>query len=244
MKKVEQKYFWHERMDVFEYHEISTGEYCSLANFLRTDSLPGGCTSLAMADGFLTALVGGLEMVTREKCDNFHLVWGGTQKEVAGKAKWSKCQEKAIRTLSSRAGNIVQYFDHNPTAYEPLVGTYWREISEIDFDDNSGVPDVIEWCQGYVKGLNICPTAWAPIFEKRLSRDLIAPFMFFGTGDGWTKLDTYEISRFSKNLSLHVMRVRDFFQLPCYVRDLQEEINTSWKCPKSVDWLQSHPCTH
>ncbi|MER2514740.1 MAG: hypothetical protein ABTQ25_20410, partial [Nitrosomonas ureae] len=69
MKKVDQKYYWHERMDVFEYHEISTDEYCSLAKFLRTDSLPGGCTSLAMADGFLTALVGGLEMVTREKSD-------------------------------------------------------------------------------------------------------------------------------------------------------------------------------
>ncbi len=56
MKKVDQKYYWYELMDASSYEEISTSEYLSLSKFLRTDGLPGGCSSLAMADGFLTAL--------------------------------------------------------------------------------------------------------------------------------------------------------------------------------------------
>jgi yecA family protein len=244
MKKVDQKYYWHELTDASSPYEISTSEYCSLAKFLRTDGVPGGCNSLAMADGFLTALVGGPEIVPRKASDNFHLVWGATQEQAVGKAKWSKNQERMLDILYRRAGNIVFCFDCEPTAYKPLVGTHWREISKTYSDDGSEVPDVIEWCQGFVSGLKICSAAWTPIFETRLSRELIAPFLFLGTDDGWTKLNSYDISNFSKNLSLHVMRVRDFFQLPFYVRDLQEKINTSWNCPKSVDWLQFHPCPH
>lgn len=237
MKKVDQKYYWYELMDASSYEEISTSEYLSLSKFLRTDGLPGGCTSLSMADGFLTALVGGPSTVLRKNSDDYHLVWGATQELATNKAKWSKSQEKMLEILYRRAGNICYCFDSEPTAYEPLVGAHWREISKKDVDDGSGVPDAIEWCQGFVKGLKICSAAWAPIFETRLSRELIAPFLFLGTDDGWTKLDTYEISDFSKNLSLYVMRVRDFFQLPCYVRDLQDQISTFWSCPKTVDWL-------
>jgi yecA family protein len=197
-----------------------------------------------MADGFLTALVGGPGMVLRKKCDDYHLIWGATQEQPVGKTKWSKSQEMMLDILYRRAGNIMYCLDSEPTAYEPLVGAHWREISKKYFDDGSDVPDAIEWCQGFVQGLKICSAAWAPIFETQLSRELIAPFLFLGTDEGWTKLDAYEISDFSKNLNFHVMRVRNFFQLPCYVRFLQDQISTLWNCPKSGDWLQSHSCPH
>ena len=236
-------WYWHDFIECAEY-DIPERKVRKLETFLRSKSRPGVFSSLAMADGFLTALAIGPSMIARHPYQGLELIWGDTSMTCMTVKRHSK-ENKMTNILYERLANIDYLLAHERRNYRPLIrdllgdpDTSTNEISTF-----AEAPQVVSWCRGFMNYFCVAPEAWQPIFETETGRSLIWPFICFGTDSGLHMVKQNGnkfisiIDQFDRHLSHYVFGVKDYFQVPHYVEDVTEfltEIAPLWPAPTSA----------
>jgi yecA family protein len=230
---------WQQAIEECEYYEIDTEELNKLDQFLRTRSLPSGCTSVAMADGFLTALVIGPVDCCRQPNQGLELVWGEMPSNPSKAGKMSKQKQWMEYALSRRLRTLSWLLEHHREEYAPLIDTRTANILDVPSSEMK-IPPIIEWCRGFMKFVDIDPQAWRPIFDTEAGRTLITPFIYFGTGDDWrqkmqVKYDIYTYDKvFNDHLQYFVFSIKDLFCAPYFLGDMywfHKKIAGHWSVP-------------
>jgi yecA family protein len=211
-----------------------------LDKFLRSNSLPGGCTSLSMADGFITALIVGQYEIPRKANQGLEVVWGDTSNIPLKERKWTKQEKAVLAELHRFADHNYYLLQDELTMYAPLIGSRLH-YSIASRKEDQNFPFVVQWCHGFVKAFNIAPGIWKRILDTETGRLLIAPLIYFGTSSGWSKEmeDKYNLqpyrNRFAEQLQYLVYDIKAHFSNPLNVDGMSEflsEISSHWTIPE------------
>lgn len=218
----------------YGYEAIPENKLKKLDKFLRTKCLPGGCSSLVMFDGFAAGIVAGAGFTPYDKKLGMSVVWGQTHKTMKGvSTKQEVIMEDIIQGYLC---NVFFYIKSERHSYDPLLDNRVHDAADTD-----------EWCRGFMKAFNMAPQGWAPIFISGASRNLIAPFIFFGGEGGWNrkiedKHDSSElvskliyelpflVSAISDAISENISHSDYFYELTDYF----EDVSPYWKIPTSA----------
>lgn len=182
--------------------DLSAHEISRMGQFLNTiGNRYGGCTSVPMADGFLTAMLIGPACIPCNPHQGLEAVWGEMTNDVKTQrvvlaSKSKREMVNYLNRLTYRASDALKW---NRDSYSPHIDgdvfygiDFCRDEDAVGSADGdplgheSYVPTAIQWCRGFRKFVALTDQAWAPIFETEWSRSLIAPFMFFGDANGWS----------------------------------------------------------
>lgn len=214
--------------------EISENKLKKLDKFLRTKCLPGGCSSLVMFDGFAAGVVAGAGFTPYDKKLGMSVVWGQTNKTMKGVT--TKQEEKMADIIQGHLCNVFFKIKSERHSYDPILDTRTHDATDSN-----------EWCQGFMKAFNMAPQGWAPIFISEASRNLIAPFIYFGSEGGWNKNieDKHNsselVNKFIYELQFLVFAISDaisenlthsdyLYELNAFFKD----VSPHWKIPKTV----------
>ena len=202
-------------------------DYSDLDKFLLANASPEGCTSVTMADGFITALRVGPNNLLGIKYLGWEFVWGEPPTTRSEKKDWPKHKRKMLGILDSIAGEASYMLDEDQHKYRPLLAKVCKAKSKIKVDRE--LPSVILWCRGFVKAFNHFPAAWADMFEDPIGRDVLGAIFFFGGTNGWTherEINDHRLKDFRKAFKYHipyyVFTVKDFFQTPTGLKNVRE----------------------
>ena len=219
-----------------EYEDIP-----DLNDFLLANATPEGCTNSIMADGFITALLIGPETQFSVEDQGLEIVWGEKPTTTARKKKWSNQKRKMLEVLDGMARRIWNTLDEDDARdYEPLL-----DISgDQQWKKHKRPPSAVQWCRGFVKAYNICPHAWASIFEDPVAKDVLSTLHFFGSSEGWSReleskkrydMDAYRFL-FEANSRFYVNAIKSVFKTPSYVvdvREIRDKVKGIWTTPVS-----------
>jgi yecA family protein len=218
--------YWQDFIECAEYH-ISSKKLIKLHGFLRQKNTPKYCNSIANADGFLTALVIGPNMIRRGSKQGLEVIWGGKPPGIVSRGKLRHSRDsKMVNILGERLSLISYQLEHERSQYEPLTfNPLMKTTAPLDSED--WVPSIIHWCRGFMQYFNIEPQAWKAIFDADAHR-LLTPIMFFGNDiqvdsairNGLNLRQYGEI--LTRHLPHYVFGIKDFFQTPSNVEDMVE----------------------
>jgi yecA family protein len=237
MKMKSQHCYWSDLIECCR-QEVPSVELKTLDNFLRNKSLPGGCTSLSMADGFLTALIVGPPLIPRKPYQGLELVWGDTSKNPM-KGKATKQEEIMLDMLYRHVNHIYERLEFGRSEYEPIIDN--RYVDSGAGKEAPELPSIVSWCRGFMKFFALNPQAWAPIFETEKGRTLINPIRYCGTEDGWPNgiggknNGKSFLELLTDHLPYFVFGIKDHFLTPFYVEDIQwylNKLSQDWSIPK------------
>ncbi len=217
--------------DYVDYHELD--------KFLLANATPGGCTSVTMADGFITAWIVGPNTQRAEKHQGMEIVWGELTTTKAEKKGWPKYKRKMLKVLDGMAGDASIMLDEDRHNYQPLLAKVCK--GKVKVKVNRELPSVILWCRGFVKVFNILPAAWADIFEDPIGRHVLGAILFFGGTKGWTyerEVNDHRLREsreaFEYYIPYYVFMINDFFQTPPgleVVREMNRKVADFWTPP-------------
>lgn len=159
---------------------LTEAEFEELDAFLLSEDSPEECMDISMVDGFFAALAIRPDLIR----PNVWLpeVLGHEQDGVFGDA----LQASQIVSLLVRYYNeVVWHLREAAEEFEPMFYT-----SELDGKTNQIVD---EWCVGFVRGLRLENSAWTRWLQDPELKELIGPFLLFGTPAGWKKLEKLEL---------------------------------------------------
>lgn len=233
-------HYWSDWIEPDLFFDICENKLKELGNFLADSSLSDGCTSIAMADGFLTALVVGPTNVPREPSQGLELVWGEISDIPMEERAWSQQKLDMWHLLFSRMNEIAQHIEFDRAAYAPIFHSYLG--APMTFAERvQEIPPVIEWCRGFMKYFEIDPDSWATIFAFEEGRTLMTPIIYFGSDSGWRteidnkfKVQARHVNRFSENIQDLVLGIADYSHVPYFVeetRRLKNFITRRWSVP-------------
>jgi yecA family protein len=204
-------------------YDIQVKDLMRLDDFLRDNNLPGGCNSLTMADGFLTALVVGPHSIQRHHKQGLEVVWGDIGMNARNEK--SRLESEMATILCERMGNIYYQLEHDRNAYCPLIHHPYVESAK---PEKNKLPPTIEWCRGFMYYFGMKPDAWNSILIAKRDCQLMGPIIHFGTEmnrqwqglliDGnCTILDT-----FAERIPHYVFGIKDHFETPYFVEDMTD----------------------
>jgi hypothetical protein len=92
-----------------------------LNGFLHEKNSPKCCNSIAGADGFLTGLVIGPNMIRRGSKQGFESIWGGKPPGIVSRGKLRHSPDgKMMNILGERLSLLSYQLEHERSQYEPL----------------------------------------------------------------------------------------------------------------------------
>jgi len=127
------------------------------------EGMDEGVICLSELDGFFAAIVSGPEPVMPSSW--LPALWGDFEPEWQSKDE----AEQAIELLIRFMNGVAAFFQHSPHDYEPMF-----EYREVDGREYTVVD---EWCEGYMRGVNLNPRAWQ--LDDPEVNALIAPILAF-----------------------------------------------------------------
>lgn len=208
---------------------LSEAEFAELDDFLMSDATPDECMDVSMLDGFLTALAIGPNTVLPSRW--LPVVYGETEQDPM---QWaSPAVAKHIVGLIMRHMNdIVWQLREAPDDYEPIVFERDHEGETISIID--------EWCIGFMTGVQLDQTAWAPLFESHDEKAFLLPIILYGTASGCKELESRpELQKrheqFADSLPDCVLAVQDYWlpqrRAAMTVRREQQKTGRNDPCP-------------
>lgn len=184
---------------------LSAAEFDELDAFLMAEGRPRAIMDIAMLDGFVTALLIGPNAIPPERW--LPVVWGETRDEPM--AFESEAQMQRIVGLIMRLHNDrAQGLQEGVDLYDPIV--YTRE------EDGKPVSVIDEWCTGFMRGVQMDPEGWDPLFQSDEDAALLMPMILYGTESGLEQLRQNETLRnrhqsLADALGICVISIRDYW---------------------------------
>ena len=210
-------------------HALSDAEFDELDAFLLAEGRPRAIMDIAMLDGFLTALLIGPNVILPSQW--LPAVWGETQDErmaFESEAQMQHIVGLIMRMYSQRARDLEEGVD----LYDPVI--YTRE------QDGKTVSVIDEWCTGFMRGVQMDPTGWDPLFQSDEDAALLMPMILYGTESGLEQLQQNESLRnrhqnLADALGICVISIRDYW-LPqrkagATVRRAEPKVGRNDLCP-------------
>ena len=154
---------------------LSEEEYEALDKFLLSLEYEEGIVCVSELDGFVTAVVSG--PVAIPPSQYLRMIWGDQENSPGwdSEEEFQQIFELLIRHLNTTAATLMEApMDFEACFMEHLV-------------DGNRHTVVDEWCEGYMKGVALCPDRWDEMPGAR--EDYLAPMLMFTTKDGWRQLD-------------------------------------------------------
>jgi len=130
----------------------------ALDEYLMSDRSSPESMMLSDLDGFLTALAIGPELLGPSEW--LPIVWGGE-----GPAFADAAEGQAV------IGGILNHY--NAILDAVADGSY----APILLADPDGTVISMDWAEGFVQAINWRPRAWAPLYESKAERHLLAPIL-------------------------------------------------------------------
>lgn len=241
---------------------LTRQERDKINKYINIHSGPGCPVSYAMLDGFLTAIVIGPATASRGQNQGLELIWGETKTAVSLNTRSVKSRQQMMHALGRHAGYMLNLIQTRRDEYQPYgcYETYrlpYYDDEDDGYDDDEDedldsisqlyTPSVVEWCQGFMKYVALTADAWAPIFKTESTRACIAPFIYYGTDQGWkvqkalgSGLHPYR-SIFARNMKYFIFEISDFFRPPSWKLEmdvLMQLVAPQWTSPTSVKQLK------
>ncbi|NTV95320.1 MAG: UPF0149 family protein [Thiobacillus sp.] len=208
---------------------LSTAEFDELDAFLMAEGRPRAIMDIAMLDGFVTALLTGPNTILPSRW--LPEVWGETADEPMvfdSTAQSERMVDLVMRLYGARALDLREGAD----LYDPVV--YTRE------EDGKTVSVIDEWCTGFMRGVQMDPTGWDPLFQSEEDAALMMPMILYGTETGVEQLNQNESLRarhqnLADALGICVIGIRDYW-LPqrkagATVRRTEPKVGRNDPCP-------------
>lgn len=152
---------------------LSEEEVDELEAFFLSDAVPEESMVLDSLDGYLTAIVIG--PTTLRLSDWFPGIWGpgGEAPEFAAEKDAQRIMELIMRHMNG----IVWSFEHDPDAFEPLIGTMSYP------GDSREYLDAEMWAYGFMQGVALRRDDWKPLFDAPEGADILRPLYLLGADD-------------------------------------------------------------
>jgi yecA family protein len=225
--KSQMKATWSDFKECASY-DTPTDQLIRLDGFLREKCQPGGCNSLVMADGFLTAMLIGPQTIRRHRNQGLEVIWGDYTRTSNG-SRLPSLDEEMTDILCERMSNIYYDLEHNRRGYFPMLkipGT----TSGLTVDKDS--TPVIEWCRGFKSFFNFKPMAWKSLLMADRDCILMAPFIHFGEEPKapWQDLVVDEfnnemvLAELAAHLPQYIFGIKDFFEMPYFMEDMANNL--------------------
>jgi uncharacterized protein len=178
-----------------------------LEDFLDSDASSESSMTIAMLDGFLTAIVSGPNIIPPSVW--MPLVWDGSDPPEMPSFDSEAQAERLFGTVFGLLNDIAESLMSDPSEHTLL-------IDQAETDDGQMVELIDNWCLGFMQGVSLDKDGWMPFVLER--QDLFATLLLFGTDvddDGET-LDSGQTNIDKTLLSIE--------ELNDYASDLQEVI--------------------
>lgn len=157
-------------MNIDPTQPLDEDEIDTLELFLQALEGETAVLGISELDGFLTAVVSGPNGLPPAQWVN--AIWGGEEDSPA----WESTEqaEQIIGLIIRHMNCIAGVLQESPEEFDPIY-------MEDEFEGEP-VLNVDEWCQGYLKGIQLDPEGWQQIDEE-MERAL-APILVFGLETG------------------------------------------------------------
>lgn len=207
-------------------YDIPTDQLIRLDGFLREKCQPGGCNSLVMADGFLTAMLIGPQTIHRHPKQGMEVLWGDYTRTSNGSRRPS-LDEEMTDILCEYMSNIYYELEHNRRGYFPMLK---RPGTTSGLAADKDTPPVIEWCRGFKSYFNIKPVAWKSLLMADRDCILMAPFIHFGEQPDAALQDLVNVeynneiilAELAAHLPQYIFGIKDFFEMPFFMEDMAD----------------------
>jgi uncharacterized protein len=157
------------------FNPLYEAEYEELDEFLLSLEYDEGIYCVSELDGFFTAVVSGPVMVPPSQW--LPIVWGDHEHS----PEWES--EEAFQHIFSLLMRLM-----NTTAAILMEAPWEFEACFMEhIHEEKRYTVVDEWCEGYMKGVALCPERWDEMPCAR--EDYLAPMLMFTTEDGWRQLE-------------------------------------------------------
>lgn len=148
---------------------LDDDEIETLELFLQTLEAEEAVIGISELDGFLTAVVSGPNALPPQQW--IQAIWGDED----GPA-WESAQhaEEIISLIIRHVNSISTSLTEFPEDFDPIY-------MEDEFEGEPYL-NVDEWCQGYLKGIQLDPEGWQQLDEEM--EQALAPILVFGLDTG------------------------------------------------------------
>lgn len=168
--------------------------------FLQTLEAEDAVIGISELDGFLTAVVSGPNTLPPQQW--IQAIWGDDEEGPA----WESAQqaEQIISLIIRHVNSISTTLTESPEEFDPIY-------MEDEFEDEPFL-NVDEWCQGYLKGIQLDPEGWQQIDEDM--EQTLAPILVFGldTGlDGMVDADDEAIEALQQQIAPAARRLHAYW---------------------------------
>jgi uncharacterized protein len=187
------------------YQGLTDQELTELDQFLAGEAMPDQAMDTAMLDGFLTALVIGPTTILPSVW--LPVVWGETAADSIAHID-AKALERMTNLVFRHLNWIIVQLTEDPDHYEPLL--------YVSDEEDDPLPIIDEWCSGFVRGIELSASEWAPLTDSEELQAVLTPIYLYGTEDGAETLRTNDDLRarqreFADMLSDCVLAIREFW---------------------------------
>lgn len=159
---------------------LSQDEFEALGQWLLSDAMPESCMDVVTLEGFLTAIAIG--PVALSPATWLPRIWGGGEDGPAPQLDSLEAFNDLLSLIMRLYNDIVSTFEADPHAFTPTF--YERTVRGKTYTI------VDEWCDGFLRGIELARAAWQPMFEE--SPEMLRPLTLFGTPEGWAELEASE----------------------------------------------------
>ena len=186
-------------------HPLSFEERRILESFLSSDSMPEeSLSSLAMVDGYMTAMIAGPDVVPLEIWMPY--IWN--EKKCDQSCFSSEAEAELIRQFLVRHMNtIAQQFLNNPDGFHPLFAT-------SSYKNKKAKELAIEkWSQGFTMGMELTHESWKPLFADEETGMLAMPMLLLSKiTDDYNTLSKDDIADMIELLPDFVIKIYKYWK--------------------------------
>jgi uncharacterized protein len=148
---------------------LDDDEIETLELFLQTLEAEDAVIGISELDGFLTAIVSGPNALPPQQW--IQAIWGDEDGPAWESARHA---EEIISLIIRHVNSISTALTEFPEDFDPIY-------MEDEFEGEPYL-NVDEWCQGYLKGIQLDPEGWQQLDEEM--EQALAPILVFGLDTG------------------------------------------------------------
>ncbi|WP_158937879.1 UPF0149 family protein [Burkholderia sp. S171] len=153
---------------------LSDDELNKLNQILLSDVMSDEALTAESLDGYLSAIaIGPITLMPSQWLPG---VWG-PEPEDAPEFKSKKQADRVMGLIIRHYNSIIEIMENDPYSFRPILSQ--RKFS----DDPRSYVDAEMWALGFMQGLNLCRSAWQPLFDNPDGQEWLKPFHLLGSSD-------------------------------------------------------------
>ena len=153
---------------------LTDDEINELDRFLTSDLVSDETLTIDALDGYLTAIAIG--PITLMPSQWIPAIWG-SEPDDAPAFKSKENAQRIMGLIIQHFNGIIETLEKDPDSLAPVFGQ-----NEFPGDPHVYL-DAEPWALGFMQGLNLCRSAWQPLFDDPNGQVLLRPLHLLGSLD-------------------------------------------------------------